>query len=78
MIGIILLQMRRCLDILALNVVVVSILHEEAVAFTGELFCAVGVVMAAEYIMSLDVTNPSGTGQFPNYTFLTVYCAFFS
>jgi hypoxanthine-guanine phosphoribosyltransferase len=44
---------------LALNVMVVSILHG-AIAFTGELFGAVGVVMATEYIVSLDVTNHKG------------------
>jgi hypoxanthine-guanine phosphoribosyltransferase len=49
----------RCSDILALNVVVVSILHG-AIAFTGELFGAVGVVTATEYIVSLDVTNHEG------------------
>jgi hypoxanthine-guanine phosphoribosyltransferase len=49
----------RCSDILTLNLMVVGILHG-AIAFTGELFGAVGVVTAAKYIVSLDVTNHEG------------------
>jgi hypoxanthine-guanine phosphoribosyltransferase len=49
----------RCLDILALHVMVVSILHG-AIAFMGELFRAMGVVTAAEDIVSLDVANHKG------------------
>jgi hypothetical protein len=52
----------RCSDILTLNLMAVGILHG-AIAFTGELFGAVGVVTAAKYIVSLDVaiTKASGT-----------------
>jgi hypoxanthine-guanine phosphoribosyltransferase len=44
------------MDLLALDLMIVSIVHG-ATSFMGELFGTLGVVSAAEYIVSLHITN---------------------
>jgi hypothetical protein len=46
----------RCFDILALNLMIVGIVHG-AIAFTRELFGTMGVVSSAQYVVSLHVAN---------------------